>query len=114
MKKRVAAAVLALAIVASVVAVISIPSYAATMGKTQSKLVGELTDFIKTAETQVPRDDYQNLPEGMQTKHPLTVELEEKIAQAKEVRSRKDVDEMDAFLMRHVAAMKFINTCEKS
>ena len=99
MKKRVAAAVLALAIVASVVAVISIPSYAATMGKTQSKLVGELTDFIKTAETQVPRDDYQNLPEGMQTKHPLTVELEEKIAQAKEVRSRKDVDEMDAFLV---------------
>lgn len=29
-------------------------------------------------------------------------------------RSMIGIDEMDAFLMRHVAPMKFINTCEKS
>ena len=98
MKKRVLAAILTLALVASLVAAISIPSYAATMGKTQSKLIGELSEFIKTAESQIPRDDWQNIP-GETGEHPLTTELKAKIVEAKALRGEKNVDKMDAFLV---------------
>ena len=102
MKKRIACLVLILALVSSLAAVMTIPMSAARItDKTDSALKGELTQFVKNAQSTIAKDDYQNIPGA--TKHPLTEQLEQKLNEAMtlmaELGKTKTMDDVEAFLV---------------
>ena len=102
MKKRIACLVLILALVSSLAAVMTIPMSAARItDKTDSALKGELTQFVKNAQSTIAKDDYQKIPGA--TKHPLTEQLEQKLNEAMtlmaELGKTKTMDDVEAFLV---------------
>lgn len=103
MKKRILTLLLVLALSASLFAAFAINASATTMGKTVNEMVPELTAFLGIAKAQVSRDDFENMPAGMQTKHPATVKLEGLIEEATALRKAKNEpgaeEKMDAFLV---------------
>ena len=110
MKKRVLSAILAVAVLVSVILSVSLPAFAERQiiidevgtAMSKSEMQKYVKEFITVATGQVKRDDYQKMPEGMQTKDPATVKLEEQLAQATAMfKSWKTVteEEAEAFLL---------------
>lgn len=98
MKKRFLSALLAVVMFVSLMATISFSAFAARkiiiddLGTPMSRgeMEGKVNSFVSTAESQVVRDDYQNMPEGMQTKGEATVKLEQQIAKGKDIAKNPD------------------------
>ena len=104
MKNRIISAILALCLCASLVAVFTFASSAeGTTGKDVATLRKEVQNFITTATKLKARDDYQNMPEGMQTKAEATVKLEGLVAEATALfkqGSSAAVEDLEAFLFK--------------
>ena len=99
MKKRIIAIILSLCLCISLVAALTLSSSAESVtGKDLATLKKELNAFLNQAELLVMRDDYQNMPAGMQTKSDATVKLEELIAEADALLSTDSVEDAEAFL----------------
>ena len=101
MKKRIIAIILSLCLCISLVAALTLSSSAESVtGKDLATLKKELNAFLNQAELLVMRDDYQNMPAGMQTKSDATVKLEELIAEADALLSTDSVEDAEAFLLK--------------
>ena len=93
MKKRILSAILAAAVMISVIMTISFAAFAERqiiiddLGTPMSAddMRGELDKFLTVADKQVIRDDYENMPEGMRTKAEATLKLEDYMARAEEL-----------------------------
>ena len=93
MKKRFLSALLAVAVFASLMMGISLSASAARqiiiddLGSpmSRSEMEGRIKSFLTTADGQIIRDDYQNMPEGMQTKGDATIKLEQQIDKGSDI-----------------------------
>jgi len=105
MKKKILAVLLAITMVTSLSSAFAVEIFAAEpelspiMGKTMIAMRNEISSFISIAAGQIERDDYQNMPEGLQNIHPQTLILQEKHDRARTVRSSGDINLMEEFLL---------------
>lgn len=93
MKKRILSAILALAVIASLMTTVSFSAFAARQiiiddlgtAMSRSAMDSRIDAFLVTAKGQVARDDYQNMPAGMQTKGEATIKLEKQIEEGTDI-----------------------------
>lgn len=101
MKKRIIAAILSVCLCASLVAAWTLSSSAESItGKDIATLRTEINGFVSKAEELAARDDYQNMPAGMQTKAEATVKLEAFIEEGKSLIKTDSVEDAEAFLLK--------------
>lgn len=101
MKKRIIALILSVCLCASLVAGLTLASSAESVtGKDLATLKKEINGFLNQAEMLAVRDDYQNMPEGMQTKADATVTLEGLISEAEGLLTTDSVEDAEAFLLK--------------
>ena len=101
MKKRIIAAILSVCLCASLVAAWTLSSSAESItGKDIATLRTEINAFVSKAEELAARDDYQNMPAGMQTKAEATVKLEAYIEEGKSLIKTDSVEDAEAFLLK--------------
>ena len=101
MKKRIIAAILSVCLCASLVAAWTLSSSAESItGKDIATLRTEINGFVSKAEELAAKDDYQNMPAGMQTKAEATVKLESFIEEGKSLIKTDSVEDAEAFLLK--------------
>lgn len=101
MKKRIIAAILSVCLCASLVAAWTLSSSAESItGKDIATLRTEINGFVSKAEELAAKDDYQNMPAGMQTKAEATVKLEAFIEEGKSLIKTDSVEDAEAFLLK--------------
>ena len=100
MKKRIIAAILSLCLCASLAAAFTFSSFAESVtGKDLSTLRSELDAFLNQVYALISRDDYENMPAGMQTKSDATVKLENLLDEGEELLIEGSAEEIETFLL---------------
>ncbi len=103
MKKRILSAILAAAVMISVIASVSFSAFAERtiiiddLGTPMSakEMRGKLDAFLTVADDQIIRDDYEKMPEGMRTKSEATYKLESLMQRAEELAYDQNSSEED-------------------
>lgn len=100
MKKRIIAAILSLCLCASLAAALTFSSFAeGVTGKDLSTLRTELNSFLDQADALIERDDFENMPAGMQTKADATIKLEGLYNQGEDLYANGSAEEIEKFLL---------------